>query len=117
MSFNAGDNTGDILGITFWASDEFPSYRVDGGGKHELYTLPVKIGGRDGYLHEDNPTTAAAIKVAPGVTVTFSFSGPRSGNGSVASPPSSRIEDVLRNVVWAPDVSDESTWPAVADWT
>jgi hypothetical protein len=99
----------DRLSIRLSRSDEFSSYRVvNGGQRREVYTVPVKIGGREGYLHEDH-VNEAAIKVVPGLVVVFGLSGP-------SGPPADRLEDVLANVEWAPDPDDEATWPAVTDW-
>jgi hypothetical protein len=94
------------LTITLARADDFEAYRVEDGGKRrELYTVPVKIGGRDGFLNEEH-TTEAAIKVAPGVLIEFAYGGS-----------AERFPDVLSDVVWAPDVSDQSSWIDVADWT
>ncbi|MGU3500363.1 hypothetical protein [Mycobacterium sp. C31M] len=103
----ACSDVSDRLDIRWWASDEFPEHRIDGGQRKEAFTQPVQIGGRDGFLHEFRPTAEAAITVAPGVTVTFELSGP----GSL------QLGDVLAAVRWAPDPADKNSWPAVADWT
>jgi hypothetical protein len=96
----------DGLSVRLWASDEFPAHRVEGGRRLEVFTVPVKIGGRDGFLLADNPTKEAAVTVAPGVTVTFDVTSA-----------TLKVQDVLDDVVWAPDPAVETTWPAVADWT
>ncbi|HEX2284725.1 MAG TPA: hypothetical protein VHI10_07870 [Mycobacterium sp.] len=75
-----------------------------------MYTVPVSIGGRQGYLHEDH-NTRAAIEVAPGKFVVFAFVGP-----SGTAPSAIRFEDILANVIWASDPADEATWLAITDW-
>ena len=96
----------DGLSVRLWASDDFPAHRVEGGRRVEVYTVPVQIGGWDGFLLEDNPAKEAAVTVAPGVTVTFDMTSA-----------TLKLQDVLDDVVWAPDPAVEATWPAVADWT
>ena len=105
----------DRLSVRLLRSDHFTSYRSEAGRRHEVYTIPVQIGGRDGYLHEDRDTEAA-IKVGPGLVVVFELSGPFAEDGSKARPPTTRFDDVLGTVVWAPEPADEATWADVADW-
>lgn len=107
--FAAGDLAcppgADTLSITYAARDDFSTARYERGRRHELFNVPVTIGGRDGFLLEGDDT-AAAIKAAPGVVVEFAYSGS-----------ADRFRELLTEVVWPPDLDDESTWPAVDDWT
>lgn len=96
----------DGLSVRLWATDEFPAHRVEGSRRFEVFSVPVQIGGRDGFLLEDNPTKEAGINVAPGVTVTFELSSA-----------TLKLQDVLDDVEWAPDPTAETSWRAVADWT
>lgn len=96
----------DGLTIRLWASDEFPAHRIEDSRRVEVYTVPVDIGGREGFLHADNPTREAAVRVAPGVTVTFELTGT-----------ALKLRDALDSVVWANAPADETSWPSVADWT
>lgn len=99
------DEPADRLRMQLDRFDDFSSHEWSGGQRREVYTIPVRIGGREGFIHESDPTEAA-IKAAPGVIVVFRYDGS-----------AERFTKMLGDVVWATDVADESTWPAVADWT
>ena len=107
LSFGYGGTASQTLDIRLWASDEFPEHRSAGGDRIEVFTVPVDIGGRDGFRHVSRPADEAAITVAPGVTVSFELSG----GGELD------LTEVLDHVVWAPDPADRNSWPAVTDWT
>ncbi|MCT7659458.1 hypothetical protein [Mycobacterium deserti] len=94
----------DKLSMRLNRANEFSSHKVTERGRQEVYTVPVQIGGKEGFINEGR-STEAAIKAAPGVIVVFDYTGP-----------ADRFAEVLKNVVWAPDLIDEATWPAVADW-
>lgn len=98
-------NATSMLNIEIWPQDDYPEFRSENGMRRELYSIPVKIGGRDGHLHERG--NAAAVKVQPGMLVVFTLSGAST----------TRIEDVIAEVTWAVNPADEATWPVVADWT
>jgi hypothetical protein len=91
------------LEIRIWPSDDYPEYRSDHSGRHELYAIPVTVGGRDGHIHIRR--TAAAVKIKPDMVVTFELTA------------TIGIRDVLAGVEWAPNLDDDATWPVVADWT
>jgi hypothetical protein len=94
----------DTLSMRLNRANEFSTHKMTGGRRQEVYTIPVRIGGKEGFINEGE-STEAAIKAAPGVIVVFDYTGS-----------ADRFKDVLENVVWAPDPGDEQTWPAVVDW-
>ena len=91
------------LKILLWPGDGYPEHRSDHLGRHELFAIPVSVGGKDGHLHVDR--AAAAVKVKPGMVATFELTA------------NMNIQDVLADVEWAPNLDDAATWPEVATWT
>lgn len=91
------------LNVQIWPKDSY--YGVIA----EDRSIPVKIGGRDGFY--DERAREAAAKVAPEMVVKFQLSKP------AAADPAASLKEILANVTWAPNIEDEATWPPVSDWT
>jgi hypothetical protein len=101
------------LGVQIWPADRYPGFTFENGRRRDTYSIPVKIGGKDG--NYDDRRGGAAVQVQPGLLVVFELSGtPASPQGAESTPP---LEGILSSVQWATDPNDEATWPAVTDWT
>lgn len=70
-------------------------------------SVPMTIGDTEGIYVESTQT--AAVQLAPGVLVVFTYSDP-----DVTAPP--RLPDILASVKFASDPANEDTWPSVSDW-
>jgi hypothetical protein len=93
----------DSLRVQIWQRDGYDSL-IDQGR-----AVDVKIGGKDGKY--DKIALQAAVRAAPGMLVVFDLDGP------YPNPPTTSLEHLLADVAWAPDPANESSWPAVGDWT
>jgi hypothetical protein len=100
------------LDIQILPADRYPGYVFENGRRRDTYSIPVKIGGKDG--NYDDRRGGAAVQVQPGLLVVFELSGiPASPQGTESTTP---LEGILSSVQWATDPNDEATWPAVTDW-
>jgi hypothetical protein len=80
--------------------------RNDTGHVQTGDSIPVAVGGRDGYY--DAGRSTATVQAAPDVYVEFRL--------TTAEPEAGALKRVLADVAWAPNPADQSTWPAVREW-